>query len=53
MPQNKGVLVRSVEKGSPGAAAGIKAGDVIVRVNNETVHDMADWRRALKPQAAR
>jgi len=48
VPQNKGVLVRSVERGSPGAAAGLKAGDVIVRVNSETVHDMADWRRALK-----
>jgi len=46
--QNKGVLVRSVEKGSPGASAGLKAGDVIVRVNNETVHDISDWRRALK-----
>jgi methyl-accepting chemotaxis protein len=40
--------VRSVEKGSPGAAAGLRAGDVIVRVNSETVHDMADWRRALR-----
>jgi len=47
-PQNQGVLVRSVEKGSPGAAAGLRAGDVIVRVNNETIHDTADWRRALK-----
>lgn len=48
VPANKGVLVRSVEKGSPGAAAGLKAGDVIVRVNNETIHDIADWKRALK-----
>jgi serine protease Do len=48
VPQNKGVLVRSVEKGSAGAAAGLKAGDVIVRINGETIHDMADWRRALK-----
>jgi serine protease Do len=48
VPQNKGVLVRSVEKGSPGAAAGLRAGDVIVRVDSETVHDIADWRRALK-----
>ena len=48
VPQNQGVLVRSVEKGSPGAAAGLRAGDVIVRVNNETIHDTADWRRALK-----
>ena len=47
VPPNKGVLVRSVEKGTPGASAGLKAGDVIVKVNNETIHDMADWKRAL------
>lgn len=53
VPQNKGVLVRSVEKGGPGAASGLKAGDVIVRINNETVHDMADWRRALKTHGSK
>ncbi len=53
VPQNQGVLVRSVEKGSPGAAAGLKAGDVIVKVNQETVHDMADWRRALKTHSGK
>ena len=46
-PRGQGVLVRSVEKGSPAEAAGLKAGDVIVKVNKETVHDMADWRRAM------
>ena len=47
VPHGQGVMVRSVEKGSPAEAAGLKAGDVIVKVNNETVHDMADWRRAM------
>src|SRR5208283_3169825 len=47
----QGVLVRSVEKGSPADAAGLKAGDVIVKVNNETVHDMADWRRTMHVRA--
>ena len=50
VPENRGVLVRSVDKGSPGALAGLKAGDVIVKVNNETIHDVADWRRALRGQ---
>jgi membrane-associated protease RseP (regulator of RpoE activity) len=52
VPAGTGVLVRSVEKGSPADAAGLKAGDVIVRLNNETVHDMADWRRAMRVQAS-
>jgi len=53
VPHGQGVLVRSVEKGSPADAAGLKAGDVIVKVNNETVHDMADWRRAMHVRAGR
>ncbi len=50
VPAGRGVLVRSVEKGSPADAAGLRAGDVIVKLNNETVHDMADWRRAMRVQ---
>jgi len=49
----QGVLVRSVEKGSPAEAGGLKAGDVIVKVNNEPVHDMADWRRAMQARAGK
>src|SRR5271166_6265677 len=53
VPHGQGVLVRSVEKGSPADAAGLKAGDVIVKVNNEPVHDMADWRRAMHVRAGK
>ena len=35
----KGVLVRSVDKGSRGEKAGFRAGDVVVKVNNQPVHD--------------
>jgi len=48
-----GVLVRSVEGGSPAAAAGLKAGDVILKVNNDAVHDMADWQRGMHTQSAK
>ena len=53
VPRGRGVLVRSVEGGSPAAVAGIKAGDIILKVNNETVHDMADWQRGMHVQATK
>ncbi len=48
VPPGTGVLVRSVEKGSPADAAGLRAGDVILKLNNEVVHDMADWLRTMR-----
>ena len=44
----EGVLVRSVEKGSKGEAAGFRAGDVIVKVAGEHVSNMSDWSRQLR-----
>ncbi len=43
-----GLLVRSVEKGSVAETAGMKAGDVIVRIEKERVNDLSDWRRMLR-----
>jgi membrane-associated protease RseP (regulator of RpoE activity) len=43
-----GVLVRSVEKGSRAEKAGFHAGDVIVKVNDQSVHDTSDFTRAVK-----
>jgi len=44
----KGVLVRSVEKGSRAEKSGFRAGDVIVRVNDQTVHDTSDFSHAIR-----
>jgi membrane-associated protease RseP (regulator of RpoE activity) len=44
----EGVLVRSVEKGSAGEKAGIKAGDIIVRAGNEKLSDRADLAHVLR-----
>jgi serine protease Do len=43
-----GVLVRSVEKGSRAEKAGFRAGDVIVKVNNQPVHDTSDFMHAVR-----
>lgn len=43
-----GVLVRSVERGSRAEKAGFRAGDVIVRVDKEPVHDASDFSSALR-----
>jgi serine protease Do len=43
-----GVLVRSVEKGSRADKAGFRAGDVIVRVGDQQVHDTSDFTHALR-----
>jgi serine protease Do len=43
-----GVLVRSVEKGSRADKAGFRAGDVIVKINGEPIHDSGDFSQALR-----
>jgi len=43
----QGVLVRSVEKGSRAERAGFRAGDVIVRVNGQTIGDSGDFSHVL------
>lgn len=43
----QGVLVRSVEKGSRAEKAGFRAGDVIVKVNGESISDSGDFTHAI------
>jgi serine protease Do len=43
-----GVLVRSVEKGSRAEKAGFHAGDVIVKINDQPVHDTSDFTHAVR-----
>ncbi|MGH9539410.1 MAG: PDZ domain-containing protein, partial [Terriglobales bacterium] len=43
----QGVLVRSVEKGSRAEKAGFRAGDVIVKVNGESINDSGDFTHAI------
>jgi membrane-associated protease RseP (regulator of RpoE activity) len=46
-PEGKGVLVSQVEKDSPAAAAGLRAGDVIVEIDGKTMEDTGDVVEAV------
>jgi Do/DeqQ family serine protease len=43
----RGTIVSRVEPGSPAAAAGLKAGDVIVAVNSQRLRNSADFRNRI------
>jgi S1-C subfamily serine protease len=47
-----GAAVLGVITGSPAAAAGVAAGDVIVRIGTDTVRSVADALSALRPLIA-
>lgn len=43
----QGLLVRRVDDNSPGSVAGLRAGDVITRVNGQIVATTNQWMRAI------
>jgi serine protease Do len=43
-----GLLVESVDYQSPAARAGLKAGDVVVKVNSEQMTSRSDWLKAIR-----
>ena len=51
-PEGGGVLVREVRAGTPAEKAGLKAGDVIVKVDGEPVHSLGDLRAELRDKSA-
>jgi serine protease Do len=48
LKNGNGVLVRAVEKGSRAEKAGFRAGDVIVKINGQQVHDTSDFSHAVR-----
>ena len=49
--EGRGVLVTEVKQGSPASAAGLKAGDVIVRVGSQEISSMAELEWELQARA--
>jgi len=49
-PEGEGILVRSVNSGSPAEKAGLKAGDVITSFNGDRVRSLGDLRQKLASQ---
>ena len=48
-----GLLVRSVDEHSPAADAGMKAGDVVVRINAIALSNGADWTKTIHDNRGR
>ncbi len=50
-PDGEGVLVREVNSGSPAEKAGIKAGDVIIKIDGERVRTVGDLHEKMGHKA--
>ena len=50
VPGGEGVLIREVSPNSPAAKAGLKAGDVITRVDGATIKTVDDLRERLRQE---
>ena len=53
VPDGEGVLISSVDKDSPAEKAGLKAGDVITRIEGQKIAGMKDLRTALRDKAGK
>jgi S1-C subfamily serine protease len=53
VPGDAGLLVRSVEENSPAAMAGMRAGDVALRVNAQTLTSTGEWTKMIRESKGR
>ena len=52
VPVKKGIMVRSVESGTPAQKAGIQEGDIIISINNRKIISGDDYQTAMRGFAA-
>jgi serine protease Do len=50
-PDGSGILIREVRAGTAAEKAGLKAGDVIIKVDGKAVHSLADLRGELRDKS--
>ena len=50
-PNNEGILVREVKAGTPADKAGLKAGDVIMKIDDQPVKSLHDLRTHLRDKS--
>lgn len=50
-PDGKGILVREVRPGTPAEKAGLKAGDVIIKLDGKPIHSLAELREQLRAKS--
>jgi len=48
VPENKGIIVKDVEPGSPATTAGIHKGDIILALENIPIRSVDDYQQVLK-----
>ncbi len=48
VPENKGVIVKDIEPGSPAMIAGVRKGDIILALDKIPIRTVDDYQQALK-----
>ncbi|MFP4226594.1 MAG: Do family serine endopeptidase, partial [Desulfobacterales bacterium] len=48
LPSDEGIVIKGVEPGSPAANAGIKEGDVVLAIDDQSIHNVSDYEYAMR-----